>query len=81
MAILNTMLFAMIYLVIIGFLLSQTIAKPRNNRDNNDGDQGGDGGWDNSDDVPPLDLPPGVYILPPDVEDPSKSPIEDDALA
>lgn len=36
-----------------------------------DQDMGGDGGWDGSDEDPPLDLPPGVFVLPPDADDPS----------
>jgi hypothetical protein len=41
------------------------------NRDsNNNGDDGGEGSWPK--DFPKLDLPPGVYILPPGAPDPSQ---------
>lgn len=42
----------------------------RLDRDSNNGDDGGEGSWPK--DFPKLDLPPGVYILPPGAPDPSQ---------
>ncbi|MEH0157605.1 hypothetical protein V6R21_26165 [Limibacter armeniacum] len=39
-------------------------------RDEDDDNNGG--GWDNPSDEPKIDLPPGVFILPPDKPDPSR---------
>jgi hypothetical protein len=72
-AIFNTLFLVMLYMVLI--VLVVTHVNNRSNRKgggrNNDNDNSGDGGWDNSDTTPPLDLPPGVFILPPDERDPS----------
>ncbi|MBX2842047.1 MAG: hypothetical protein KTR26_09755 [Flammeovirgaceae bacterium] len=68
----NAMFLAMVYLALIAFML----AKPANSnginpKDDSDNDRG-DGGWDDSDDnPPPFDLPPGIFILKPDEDDPS----------
>lgn len=66
------MFLVLVYIVLITIMLTQITLRLRGRGDDNDsGDPGGDGGWGNQDDVPPIDLPPGVYFLPPDAEDPS----------
>jgi hypothetical protein len=66
----NTMFLAIIYVILIAFMLSKPGSAFGKDNDDDIG-RGGDGGWDGSDGRPPLDLPPGVYILPPDADDPS----------
>ncbi len=66
-AIINTMLLLCVYVVLIAFIMTQMGGNP--NKDDEDDNNGG--GWDNIDDLPPLDLPPGVFVLPPDADDPS----------
>lgn len=45
--------------------LSSTSSEENDNDSNDDDDEGGDG-WDPTDWDTPLDLPPGVYVLPPE---------------
>jgi hypothetical protein len=50
------------------FLLARPFGKQQDGNSNNDSD-----GGDSTPDAPPvLDLPPGVYILPPGAPDPSQ---------
>ncbi|MCU0448326.1 MAG: hypothetical protein MUC97_00585 [Bernardetiaceae bacterium] len=68
---------ALLAYTVILFILFRRRAKswanalrPRPGRDNDSSD--GDGGDARIDDIPTLDLPPGVYVLPPGAPDPSK---------
>lgn len=72
-AIINTFFLLGLYIVLIAFIMTQVGGKSNND----DEDDNNGGGWDASDDIPPLDLPPGVYLLPPDADDPSRRPITD----
>ena len=51
-----------------------------NNPNNNNGDGDGGGGLLIPDDSPLPDLPPGVYILPPNAPDPSRRVREEELL-
>jgi len=75
------MFLAVVYVVLIAFMLSKPGSAFDNNADDDTDGKGGDGGWDDSDDLPPLDLPPGVFILPPDQEDPSIRKVQTADLA
>ncbi|MEM1134570.1 MAG: hypothetical protein AAGI07_01935 [Bacteroidota bacterium] len=68
----NAMFLAIVYVALIAFMLSKPGISGHDNSDDSGNDRGGDGGWDGIDDLPPLDLPPGVFVLPPDKDDPSR---------
>jgi hypothetical protein len=68
----NTLFLAIIYIILIAFMLSRQNSEFGGDGDDNDNGRGGDGGWDDSGGHPPIDLPPGVFFLPPDADDPSK---------
>jgi len=51
-----------------GFFASKSLSDPHSSEEgdnNDDGDDDGDG-WDPIDWDAPLDLPPGIYVLPPE---------------
>ncbi len=79
---LNTMFLAVVYVLLIAFMLSKPGSETDGGADDDTDGRGGDGGWDDSDDLPPLDLPPGIFILPPDQDDPSlaKKPSSDEVF-
>ncbi len=63
----------MVLVVLVVNHLQNYRKRSANNSPDSDGGSG-DGGWDNDDDLNPLDLPPGVYVLPPGHPDPSHKP-------
>ncbi len=65
----NLFFLVLIYIILIAYMLNQHFQSKGFGSD--DQDLGGDGGWDGSGDDPLLDLPPGVFVLPPDADDPS----------
>ncbi len=64
----NMLILTFVYVAVIAVMLS---FQRWSGRDGGDGGNGGDGGWEGPDDSPSIDLPPGVFILPPDEADPS----------
>ncbi len=71
---LNLFFLVLVYIILIAYMLNQHFHS--NDFGSDDQDSGGDGGWDSSDEDPPLDLPPGVFLLAPDEEDPSVRHVE-----
>ncbi len=66
---LNAFFLALVFFVFVAYLASEFLQSGGFGSD--DSDSGNDGGWEGYDGDPPLDLPPGVFILPPDADDPS----------
>ena len=70
--VLKVLLVMLVYGIIFYFIIKKRklnfFSSNRNDKDNNNND---DGGEMKPDDFPTLDLPPGVYILPPGAPDPS----------
>ena len=77
LSIMNAVFVVVIYTSLVTLLVVHINKKIHGKSDGPDkgngssGDGGNDGGWENADKTPPLDLPPGVFILPPDAPDPS----------
>ncbi|PWJ41868.1 hypothetical protein [Sediminitomix flava] len=72
MSTLNITIFVLIYVFLIVLMIYYVKSSYHRDstRDDDDG-SGNGGGWDAPIDEPEIDLPPGVYILPPDQDDPS----------
>lgn len=60
-----------IYLTLVIVVMSYFGPKRLKEEDGDDDGGGGGGGWDLPKDIPPIDLPPGIYVLPEDADDPS----------
>lgn len=58
------LLLILFYVTLIAYMFNQHYRS--DDRDSGEGDAGG--GWGGTDDVPPLDLPPGIFLLPPQEE-------------
>ena len=76
----NALFFILAYVITVAYIISRTDFGRGSSDDGNDS---GDGGWNDPPKDPPFDLPPGVFILPPDADDPSlknRTLIEEEGL-
>lgn len=69
----NIICLVAIYAVLIILMLTYFKNNLKNNFKRDEDDDNNGGGWDAPVDEPTIDLPPGVFILPPDQPDPSLS--------
>ncbi|GAA4847683.1 hypothetical protein [Algivirga pacifica] len=66
----NIICLVIIYAVLV-VLMFTYFKKSLNNNAGSDEDDDNGGGWDNPNDTPTIDLPPGVFFLSPNDPDPS----------